>query len=75
MADTKPYQVTEVVHLDKWVDASQSTVSGRRVKALWIPTQDVITVFVPDTADFVPASDQLIRARGEQLNELYGIKG
>lgn len=75
MAEAVPYQITQVIHMDKWMQGQQDTVSGRQVKALWIPTQDYITVFVPDSADFVPAADQLIRAQGEQLNELYGVKG
>ena len=75
MADALPYQITSVVPLNQWDEAAQTTVSGERVKAIWLATQSVVSVFVPSTADLVKGADQLIRAKGAALDTLFGVKG
>lgn len=74
MADALPYTTISVVPVTEWDEGTQTSVAGKRVKALWIATQDIVSVFVPNTADFAPAADQLIRAQGAQYNKLYGVK-
>lgn len=71
MADALPYRILSVVYTPEWDPQSNTTVSGKRVKALWLATQDVISVFVPDTAAFAAGADQLIRAEGSEIDKLY----
>lgn len=74
MAEALPYQIVSVVQHPEWNEGLQTTVQGSTVKAIWLATNSVVSVFVPATADLVQGSDQLIRARGAQLDQLFAVK-
>lgn len=69
----RPYVILGTpIHENRWVEESQAVVSGWAVRAKWLQTGTVIPVFVPDSADLVQTSDQLIRHYGAQLDTLHG---
>jgi hypothetical protein len=68
-----PYQIVSTVHLASFDRVLNETVEGTQVKALWLATRDAVTVFVPDSVDFVAGARTLILARGAELDKLYGI--
>lgn len=70
MADPKPYRIVSETHEAKWDNQLQQTVEGWTVKALWISTQTIIPVFVPDTHDLVKGVEQLVLAKGAELDAL-----
>ncbi len=73
MATAKPYQIVAENHVNQWDNGLQTTVPGWKVTALWLATQTIIPVFVPDTADLVQGADALIRAKGAEIDKLRAL--
>ena len=69
-AAVKPYQVVSENHTVTWDVGLQQSVPGWEVKAVWLATNTIIPVFVPDTADLVAGTDQLVRAKGAEIDKL-----
>jgi hypothetical protein len=77
MADTdvKPYRVVAENHVVKWDNQLQQSVEGWDVKALWLATQTIIPVFIPDGRDLNAGVDLLVRAQGTELDRLHSTTG
>lgn len=73
MADDKPYRILTKSHVVKWDTQLQESIEGWEVKALWLATQTVIPVFVSDAHDLVQGVDQLVRAKGAELDALQAL--
>lgn len=67
----RPYVIIgRPIHENRWVEELQAVVPGWAVKARWLATGAIVPVFVPDEADLVQTTDQLVRHYGAQLDTL-----
>lgn len=69
------YRVISNIEVTRFDAATQSTVTGHEIKALWFATQGVVTVFVPDTLYSVANVDQLIREKGATASDVAKLGG
>lgn len=71
---TKPYVIIgTAVHKNQWSDALQQVQGGWEVRAQWLATGTIVTVFVPDTNDLPSTADAFIRQQGAQLDALHAL--
>jgi hypothetical protein len=74
MSETAPvYRIIQRLEIPRWSDDLQRTVTGWEVKAKWLKTGTVLTVFLPSEAYTAENLDALLRNAGaldEQIHRL-----
>lgn len=72
---TRRYTIITRNHVNKWDDALQTTLPGWEIKALWLPQQTVLPVFVDD-AHYTPENvDAAIRLAGATDDAIHNLGG
>ena len=68
-----PYQIVSTIASTEWSQQLQQAVSGWTVRALWLPTNTILPVFVPDDVYTADNVDALIRAAGAKNSAVHSL--
>ena len=69
----KPYQIVSTTADTKWSTQLQEAVSGWLVRALWLPTNTILPVFVPDDVYTADNVNQLVLAAGAKNSAVHNL--
>jgi hypothetical protein len=75
MADATAYTIVSTTHINQWSDKLQTAVPGWEVKALWLATNTIIPVFVPDGNFSAENVDTLVMHEGAKIDAVHALGG
>lgn len=71
-----PYKLASApIEVNRYDDKLGRVVTGYEVQAEWLSNGTVLTVFVPEGQPLADTVDQLVRAKGVELDTLHALAG